>query len=141
MRHVSDGVNVNQHPHAGHKQQPDAGERIQQESNLRGKLRPASLGRVRQIPGVAAQPGVENFLEPGMLVRWRPHLRVIQHGTAGKQERQYHRADTDEADRRFRKPAPQKEHRRRAHRGQQRNHPDVVEKEHDVFSTQQSVNP
>ncbi len=34
MRHVTGGINVDQHADAGHKQQPDAGKRIEQESGV-----------------------------------------------------------------------------------------------------------
>jgi hypothetical protein len=34
VRHVSGGVNVDQHAHAGHKEQPDRRERIEQESGV-----------------------------------------------------------------------------------------------------------
>ncbi len=63
MRHIAGGINMDQHADAGDEQQPDAGERIEQEARvgLERSLR-AVVGRVSQVAGVGAEPGVENRL-------------------------------------------------------------------------------
>ena len=42
MRHVSGGVNVNQHADTGDEEQPDAGKRIEQETGIGAGTRPVS---------------------------------------------------------------------------------------------------
>ncbi len=45
MPHVADRVNVDQHAHAGHEQQPDAGQRIEQEAGIGAELGGAAAMR------------------------------------------------------------------------------------------------
>ena len=63
MRHVSGGINMDQHADAGYEQQPDAGERIKQETGvgMERSLR-AVVSGVSQVAGVGAEPGVEDRL-------------------------------------------------------------------------------
>ena len=130
MRHVADGINVDQHAHAGDKQQPDGGERIEQEAGIgveRG--RSAVVLDVVHVAGVGAQPGVDDLLVrlAGIVVGVSG---VLPDRAAGEDKRQHHRADTNRADRRLLQLAAEKEHDGRAEGGQQRDEPDVVEKEH-----------
>ena len=64
VRHVTGGVNVNQHANAGHKQQPDRRKGIEQETvvglELRGR---AVVLEEIQMARVAAQPGVKDLLK------------------------------------------------------------------------------
>ncbi len=62
MRHVPGRIDVDQHSDAGNKQQPDGGQRIEQESGIGVEWGRSSVVReVGQMAGVGAQPGVENF--------------------------------------------------------------------------------
>src|SRR6266404_524537 len=63
VRHVPGGINVNQHADAGDEQQPDAGERIEQETgvSLERRLR-AVMSYISQVAGIGAEPGVESLL-------------------------------------------------------------------------------
>jgi len=57
---------MDQHADASDEQQPDAGKRIEQESNIGAKFRGlARLRRIGQVAGVGAQPSVN-----GLLKRW-----------------------------------------------------------------------
>src|SRR5882672_3302987 len=61
MRHVSGRVNVNQHSDPGHKQQPDAGEWIEQEACVSLKWgRSAVVLKVSQVTGIRTEPGINN---------------------------------------------------------------------------------
>src|SRR5258708_1890933 len=62
VRHVSGGINMDQHADAGDKEQPDAGERIEQESSVGLECSRAALRGISQMSGVAAEPSVENRL-------------------------------------------------------------------------------
>src|SRR5208283_2488287 len=64
VRHVSGGVNMDQHAHAGDEEQPDGGERVEQEAEV-GVERGGgavffSEGEVR-VAGT--EPGVNDFFE------------------------------------------------------------------------------
>ena len=130
MRHVPGGINVDEHPDSRNKQEPDSGQGIDQESGigLELSLRPVVRDIVQQ-PGIAAKPGVNNFLKWLMIVSVGPSV-VLQHRPAGEQKREHHNSDADRADRLLRELAPEKENDRRAKGRQQRNQIDVVEKEH-----------
>src|SRR5208282_2221659 len=63
MRHVSSGVDVDQQAYAGDEEQPDAGERVDQEAGVsleRGWR--AVVGGVVQMSSIGAEPGVEDGL-------------------------------------------------------------------------------
>src|ERR1035437_5909416 len=77
VRHVTNGVNVNQHAHAGNEKQPDGRERIEQEPGVgveRGE-RPVALNEV-QMPVAAAQPCINNLLE--RMPRSEEHTSELQ---------------------------------------------------------------
>src|SRR5207302_6680673 len=96
-------VNVYQHADAGNEQQPDAGKRIEQKAGISLKRGGAAVMQpVGQISGIAAEPSVENGLIGSVKVAWlgRPG-RVLQYCSAGEEERQHDRADTDRAHRRL----------------------------------------
>ena len=72
VRHVSRGVNVDQHAHAGNKQQPDAGKRIEQEAGVRlERRRLAVLHDVVHVAGIGAEPRVQNRLIRLVEMFWR----------------------------------------------------------------------
>ena len=126
MRHVSGRINMDQHADAGDEQQPDAGERIEQKSGVGLKRCRGPVGFLKvEMPGVSAEPGVEDFLVRLMVVRGGP-VGVLPHRAAGHQEREHDRADTDRAHRRLLQLAPKKEHDRRAEGGEERDQVDVV---------------
>ena len=126
MRHVSGGVNVDQHADTGDKQQPDAGKRIEQESGvgLKRSLRAVVL-HIIQVAGVSAKPGVKNFFERLVIVRRSP-LRILQHCSARYDERQHHGPHADSIHRRLLQPAPKEKHECRADGGKQRDEIDVI---------------
>ena len=64
MRHVSDGVNVNEKANAGHHQHHDAGERIELHSHVDVKV---AQRPVRQMECPGGQPGVQ-MLEENVVV-------------------------------------------------------------------------
>ena len=75
MRHVSGGVNVDQHADAGDEEQPDAGERVEQKSGI-GLERSLSavVSDVIEMAGVGAEPGVENFFVGLVMVLAEPSV-------------------------------------------------------------------
>ena len=105
---------MDQSANAGDKQQPDGGERIEQEADIgmnRGGR--AVVLDVIQVAGVGAQPGVDNLLV------WLARVVVGVSGVlpdraAGKQKCQRHRADTHRPDRRLLQLAAKEEHDGRA---------------------------
>ncbi len=126
MRHVSGRINMNQHPDAGNKQQPDARQRIEQEPCVSLQRRRGAVRLLEvEVPGVTAEPGIENFFVRLMIVRRSP-IDVLQHGAASHQKRKHDRPDANRAHRPLLKPAPEKKHNRRADGREQRNQPDVV---------------
>ncbi len=130
VRHVSGGIDVDERAHAGDEQQPDGGERIEQEAGigLEGSGR-AVVFDVVQVAGVGAQPGVDDFLE--RLARVVVSVsRVLPDGAADEDERHGHRSHTDRADRTLPQLAAEEEHDGRAEGGEQRDQPDVVEEKH-----------
>src|SRR5581483_742042 len=77
VRHVADGVDVNQHPNAGDEQQPDAGKGIEQESGVRlESSQLAVVGDVVQMPRVRAQPRINDLLIRFVVMMGRP-IRVL----------------------------------------------------------------
>ncbi len=88
---------MDQHAHAGDKEQPDGRERIEQETgvDVEGGERAVFLYEV-QMAIAAAQPGINNFLERlvKMLGRRGP-VRILPDGAAGEQEREDDYADAD----------------------------------------------
>ena len=128
---------MDQHAHAGHEEQPDGGERIEQETGVgveRGG-RAVVLDEV-QMAVAAAEPGVNNFLE-GLAGAVR-EVRVLDNGEAGEQKRNDDRADADRVDRRLLQAAAEEEHDRGAEGREERDQVDVVKK-HSVLSSQFSV--
>ena len=125
MRHVAGGINMDQHADAGDEQQPDAGERIEQESGV-GLKRSlcAVVMLVGQVAGIGAEPGVENCFVGLMIVRGRP-VCVLQNRAARHQERQHDRPDADRADRSLLQLAPKEKHHRRAEAREERDELDV----------------
>src|SRR6516164_2406733 len=57
-------------------------------------------------------------------------MHVLPHRATRQYERHRNGADADRAHRTLFEPAPEEKHQRRAEGRQQRNHPDMVEKEH-----------
>ncbi len=95
MRHVSGGINVDEHPDPGHEQQPDAGKRIEQESRVGLEIRLCSaVGNVIQVPGIGSKPGVKNLFKRLMIVGVGPGC-ILQHRATSKEKRQHHHADAD----------------------------------------------
>ena len=131
VRHVTDGVNVDQHTNAGYEEQPDGRERIKQETGVSVECgeRTVALNEVK-MPIGAAQPGINNFLE-GMSRAMR-EVGVLDNRETGKQEREDDHADTDRVDRGLLQSPPEKEHHRGPEGREERNQVDVVEKEHVV---------
>ena len=138
VRHVTGRINVDQHSHAGHKQQPYAGEWIEQETGVRLKRRQlAIVGYIIELAGIRSQPCVYDLLKrlPGSV----SEFRVLPHRSARPDKRQHNRPDADRIDRRLLHLAAKKEHDRRANRGQQGYQPDVIEKYHLISSNQHSA--
>ena len=130
VRHVAGRIDVDQHADAGHKQQPDTGERIEQEAGISVERSGRSVIRdVIQVAGVTSQPGVQNLLKWIMPVARRP-VRVLPNRSARPQERHYHDAHTHGAHRRLLHLAANKKHCRRPKCRQQRNQPDGVQEKH-----------
>ncbi len=121
MRHVPGRINMDQHPDAGHKQQPDAGQRIDQESrvSLQRSRSPVRFLEV-EVARVGTEPGIENGLIRLVVVRRGP-IDVLQHRAASHQKRKNHRPDADRAHRSLLQPAPEKKHKSRADGREQRN--------------------
>ncbi len=86
VRHVSGGVDVDQHAHAGDEEQPDGRERIEQESgvDVEGGGRAVFL-REGQMAVAGAQPGINNLLKG--LAGAMGEVRVLDDRKAGKEER------------------------------------------------------
>src|ERR1022692_262201 len=63
VRHVSGGVNMDQHAHAGHEEQPDTVERIEQKACVDVECRRSSvfLGK-GQMAVASSEPRINNFL-------------------------------------------------------------------------------
>ena len=116
---------MDQHAHAGDKEQPDGRERIEQESGVgvEGGGRAVVLNEV-QMPVAAAQPGINNFLE-GLPCAMRV-VRVLDHREAGKQERNDNHANADRVDRGLLQSPPEKEHHHGPEGREERDEPDVV---------------
>ena len=116
MRHVAGGINMDERADAGHKQQPDGGKRIEQESGIGMECgRSAVVFDVVHVAGIGAQPGVKDLLE--RLARILVSVSgVLPHREAGEDKRQRHRAHADRADRRLLQLAAEKEHDGRAAR-------------------------
>jgi hypothetical protein len=118
---------MDQHPDAGDKEQPNAGERIEQETGigLERRLR-AVVSRVGQVPGIGTEPGVKNRLI-GLVVVFacRRPGRVLPDRSASHRESQYDHANTNSADCPLLKLTAKEEHDGRAEGRQQRNQPDV----------------
>src|SRR5208282_5866700 len=129
--HVSGGVNVDQHAHAGHEEQPDSRERIKQEPGVgveRSKC-PVALDEI-QMPVATAKPRIHNFLEgtPRALRK----VRVLKDSKAGEKKRKHDHADADRINRGLLQSPPEKEHHRGPESREERDQPDVVKKEHVV---------
>ena len=125
---------MDQHSNAGHKQQPDAGKGVEQESGISLEGGGCTVMRdVRQPACIAPQPGIHRFLE-GMPCSVRIS-RILPDGAASHDEGQHHRPDADRTHSLLLQLAAKEKHDRRAGCGQQRNEPDVIEKEH-LFSSQ-----
>src|SRR5208337_329523 len=109
----------------------DRRKRIKQEPGIgveRGE-RPILLNEV-QMPVAAAEPGINNFLE--RMSRAMRKMRVIDDREAGEQERDDDHADADRVDRGLLQPPPEKKHHRGPEDREERDQPDVIEKEHVV---------
>ena len=133
MRHVAGGINMDEHPDPGHKQEPDAGERVQQKSRIRLEIRLGSaVGDEIQVAGIGSEPGVEDLFKRLMIVSVGP-TGVLHYRAAREQECEHDYPDADGIDRGFLHPPPEEEDDRRAERGQQRNQPNVVEENHVKF--------
>ena len=99
VRHVAGGINMDERAHAGDKQQPDGGKRIEQEAGIGVEGgRSAVVFDVVHVAGVGAQPGVNDLLE--RLARIVVGVSgVLPDRQAGEDKRQRHRAHADRADR------------------------------------------
>ena len=119
---------MDQHADASDEQQPDAGKRIEQESNIGAKFRGlARLRRIGQVAGVGAQPSVNGLLKRLVEMFWRGRpSRILPHRSAGHEEYQHNRSNANGADRGFLQLAAEEKHDGRAEGGQQRDQPDVV---------------
>src|SRR5271166_768563 len=126
VSHVADRVDVDQHAHTGHEQQPYARQRIEQDSSIGLELRRMStVGDVAERTVAGAQPGEHHFLE-GLAGIGGRVTGVLPNRRTRAQERQRDQADANAADRRLRQLASKKEHASRTNGGKQRNQPDVV---------------
>ena len=120
MRHVASGINMDQHADARDEEQPDAGERVEKKSgvSLKGSLC-AVVRDVIQVPGVGAEPGVENSLIRLVVVRRSP-VGILQDRAARHEECQDDRPNANGTHRRLLQLTPEEEHERRANSWQQR---------------------
>ena len=126
VAHVADRVNVDQHPHAGNKQQPDGRQRIEQEAGISAERSGLDgVGDVGQAVVGGTKPGVDDLLEWRAVMRGRIP-RVLPDRETRPREGQHHHADTNSADRRLLQSAPEEEHARCTDGGKQRDQPDVV---------------
>ena len=126
VRHVADGVDVDERADSGDEQQPDGGKRIEQESGIgmeRG--RSAIVLDVIHLAGVGAQPGVNDFLK-GLARIVVGVSGVLPDRQTSKYKGQRHCTHADRADRRLLQLAAEKEHEGRAQGGEQWDQPDVV---------------
>ena len=122
---------MDQQAHAGYKEQPDGRKRIEQESGvgIERSEPPVALNEV-QMPIAAAQPRVNNLLE--RMSRAMREVRVLDDREAGEKERKDDHAHADRVNRGLLQPPAEKEHHRGPEGREERNQPDVVEKEHVV---------
>ena len=108
MRHVSGRVNVDQHPDPSHKQQPDAGERVEQKSSVSAERCGSTvLSNVIRVARVGAEPGVNDLFVRLMIVRRSPS-RILPNRATSHQKRKHNRSHTDRTHRRFLQPDAQK---------------------------------
>src|ERR1035437_2278807 len=131
VRHVSGGVNVDQHTHAGDKEQPDRRERIKQESgvDVEGSECPVALNEI-QMPVATAQPGIHNFLEG--TPRAMRKVCVLKDRKAGKKKRKHNHANANRVNRGLLQSPPEKKHHHGPEGREERDQPDVVKKDHVV---------
>ena len=128
--HVAYRVDVDEHAHAGHEQQPDRRQRIEQEAGVGAKWRGLSaVHHVAQAAIARAQPGKHHLLK--RLAGSRRRIsRVLPYCETRPGEGQHHHAHANAVHRRLGQLASKEKHASRADRGKQRNQPDVVKKIH-----------
>src|ERR1700678_2845822 len=127
MRHVSGGINMDQHSDAGNKKQPDAGKRIEQEPGIGFESgRGAVMSQIIYAAGVSAKPRIQDGLIRlmEMFLAGRPR-RVLPHRPPSHDKGQYNHAHANGADRSLLQLAAKKEHDSRAEGREQRYEPDV----------------
>jgi hypothetical protein len=91
MGHVAGGVNMDEQADARDKQEPDAGERIKQEADLRLEVGGETVfGGVGQVAGVAPQPCVHDLLDG---LAGSVSLRVLPNCPARHDEGERHGSD------------------------------------------------
>ena len=127
VRHVADRVDVDQHADAGHEQQPDARELVEQEPGIGVERRHglAVMHYVVELPLIHSQPGVKDCLVGLMTVCIGPR-GVLPDRPAGPKEGNHYDANADDAGCGLLQLAAEKEHHRRAEGGEQRDQPDMV---------------
>ena len=125
VRHVSGGIDMDQHAHASDEEQPDRGKRIEQEAEV-GVERGASAvflleGEMRIA---RTEPGIDDLFE--RLAGAVREVRVLDDGEAGKQERDHHGAHANRVDRGLLQAAAEEEHHRGPEGREERNQVDVI---------------
>ena len=99
---------MDEHPDPGHKQEPDAGKRIQQESRVRLEIRLCPVvGDEIQVAGIGSEPGVEDLFKRLMIVSVGP-TGVLHYRSAREQECEHDHADADGIDRGLLQRRPKK---------------------------------
>ena len=97
VRHISSGVDVDQHADAGYKEQPDGRQGIKEEAGIHVKWSWSAIAlRKIKMAVAGAKPGIENSLKrPSRTVC---EVTIFVHGEASGDERQNDDANADGAD-------------------------------------------
>ena len=124
---------MDQHPDAGDKEQPDGGERVEEETEIDVESGGRAVFLEKTEMRIAGtEPGVDDLFE-GLAGAMR-EMRVLEDGNAGENECDDDRADADRVDRGLLQAASKEKHHRGPEGREERDEVDVVKKHRSQFS-------